>query len=463
MVEPTRQSEPVGWLGSIFAWTLFFGWLAVFPGCNSQQAVEEPVRIVLISLDTLRYDSLFSAGEQSVMPQLREWSKKATVFDRFYSATASTQPSHASMFTGLHPWEHGLTSNGEALSESVSTIVEDFQEAGFWTAAVVASFPLSSQFGFDRGFNHYQDSFELGTIRGEWGEDSATAEAKTLSPFYSLGYSVQRKTQKLIQSAPPGKQFFWIHLFDPHNPYGDHLDPEQTMSPHDAMLAAHAGEDPAPLIQRARSLYEADIRVMDEILVALLSEFEKEPRTHIVIVADHGESFGEHGSVAHGRRLINSQIRVPCVISSSRIAPGRRTAPAGSVDIAPTLLGFANIDVRPERELSGRDLALPADRRTRALGMRRTYSRPRSDRRLDGSIVVLDGLLFFAVGPNGVLRRGNGEGLSTLEGEQASNPGEAESLRRLFSGFEEQVARNKKRTTMDLETRAKLKALGYTP
>ncbi|HUF78425.1 MAG TPA: sulfatase-like hydrolase/transferase, partial [Thermoanaerobaculia bacterium] len=75
----------------------------------------QPVRVVLVTLDTLRYDSLVPAegeGAESAMPRLLERSRAGVRFERFYAATSITQPSHASMLTALHPWEHGVVSNG---------------------------------------------------------------------------------------------------------------------------------------------------------------------------------------------------------------------------------------------------------------------------------------------------------------------------------------------------------------
>ncbi len=122
---------------------------------------EAEIRVVLITLDTLRMDAfLGSADRPSQMPRLWEWAKRGRVLERYYSATSSTQPSHATLFTGLHPWEHGVPRNGMVLVDERVTLAERLKDAGFRTAAVVVSFPLHGQFGFDQGFDTYHDRFK---------------------------------------------------------------------------------------------------------------------------------------------------------------------------------------------------------------------------------------------------------------------------------------------------------------
>jgi len=74
------------------------------------------------------------------------------VFDRAFAQETNTNPSHATMFTGLHPWGHGVTGNTTVMSEDNVTISEILKKFGFSTNAVVASFPLHTQFRFNQGF-----------------------------------------------------------------------------------------------------------------------------------------------------------------------------------------------------------------------------------------------------------------------------------------------------------------------
>ena len=139
--------------------------------CISLTACSAPaqspgVRIVLITLDTLRYDRLPAACTTACpMPELSDWAQGATAFRHAYAASSSTQPTHASLFTGLPPWRHGVTRNGLILDEAFETITERLRGAEYTTAAVVASFPLHRQFGFAQGFDDYHADFDL-QLRG---------------------------------------------------------------------------------------------------------------------------------------------------------------------------------------------------------------------------------------------------------------------------------------------------------
>ncbi len=431
------------------------------------------VRVVLITLDTLRHDSFAGVdGSGSTMPRFRKWAEEATIFDRFYSSSASTQPSHASMFTGLHPWQHGVSSNGMRLADGHRTIAEQLREAGFATSAVVASFPVSRRLGFGQGFERFHDEFAIGEVNdGEWLTAARRAEAaagpsatRLGDPFYSLADDVTARALAEIDAATARRQFFWFHFFDPHEPYGDATG-EETIIPDDALRVAGRGEDPAAAVARARRLYDADVSYLDADLGRLLERLEADAsrfETHVVIVADHGESFGEGGAMAHGRRLIPSQLHVPCVIRSPYLAAGVRTDVAGSVDVAATLLRLAGLEAEPDRGGQSRDLTQPARRPPRAFGMRRTFPTPVQDWRLDGSVHVIDGFLFYFLNEQGELFRGNGDALlPQAAGSPEPSAAEGQELRRLFRGFERDLARNQAEESSDPEVKEKLEALGY--
>ena len=348
------------------------------------------------------------------------------------------------------------------LMEDFPTVPEKLQAAGFSTSAIVASFPLAARFGFNRGFEYFDDSFNEGIVRGEWLRASPDLSETNPPPFYSLSESIEHRALERLRNPAEGNQFFWFHFFDPHSPYGDSVGEEDTSSPSTVLQIAHLGEDPTAELFRARSLYDADTRAMDDSLSALLSLLEEDPETHIIIVSDHGESFGEYGSMAHGRRLIDSQIRVPCVIRSPRLAPGRREDLAGSVDIAATILGFAGLENLSELT-SGRDLSNQGTRQNKVFGMRRTYASVFADRRLDGSTVDVFGLQFYAVDQRGIIRRGNAQGLVTLGDEPSPNNAEASSLKVLFSSFEKQLLQSPSTSSLNEEEEKTLRSLGYVP
>jgi hypothetical protein len=223
----------------------------------SCSAKETKVRIVLITLDTLRLDGVSTPG-QAPMSATRQWSKKGLNFRRFYTASSTTQPSHATLFTGLHPWQHGVTRNGQVLSSEYETLAERLSDAGFRTAAVVASFPVHGQFGFDQGFDLFFDEFREDEVEN-WGGVERDDPA-----FYSQADFVSKEAHESLDRLGGEKQFFWFHFFDAHSPYGDTNKSGGTMNHPDITDGVvNEAKPPGRLCRRAHKLYEDDLRFLD--------------------------------------------------------------------------------------------------------------------------------------------------------------------------------------------------------
>jgi arylsulfatase A-like enzyme len=414
---------------------------------------ESSERIVLVTLDTTRADA-FSPGSDGRVPLERTaaWAQRGRRFTRCYAASSTTQPTHASLFTGLHPWEHGVPRNGAVL-EGGATLAERLQAAGFATAAAVASFPVDAQFGFARGFDRYEDTFTHGDV-SMW---SGVAPA---GAFWSPAQVVIERAQEVLDSLPAPRQFFWFHFFDPHGPYGDSDGESPGLGLIEVRERIRRGEDATALVQRARLLYESDLRSMDRALDELLARLDADAaqgiETHVVLVADHGESFGEGGSLGHGKRLTREQIQVPCVVRSPRITPGESALPVGTVDFHATLLDLAGLPHEGHgRSLLNADLAP-----TPVVGMRRTFPKPYRELRTDGRVVVIDGVQFFVADDAGVFT-GNADAVRRFDvGDEV--PAEvAAGARKLFAGFTEALASKNPRESLDEETRRRLETLGY--
>lgn len=441
------------------------------------------MRLVLVTLDTLRYDALVPpSGGESPMPRLLARSRDGALFERFYSATSITQPSHASMLTGLHPWEHGVVGNGQVLDGRFETVAEVLREAGFATAAVVASFPVASRFGFGQGFDSFDERFTEHPVADRRWEGHDVPEDR----FYSLADTVTDRALALLgegagaeaRDGRPRDRFLWVHYFDPHDPYGDtgggrryHATSTHTL--------IEKGRDVEPWLRRLRRAYDRDAGFLDRQLDRLLAALEPGGGaydTHVVLASDHGESFGEEGALVHGMRLTEEQIRVPLVILSPRVAPGRRRDVAGSVDVARTLLSLAGVEAPAGWAGRGgsagrlgpwaRDLtATPGQDRDRdplrggALGMRRTFPAGRTELRTDGTRHPVDGLRFYAVDPEG--RRFLGDGAALTEETPAPGPATARRLTALFRALEKSVEAGAAPAAADEEALEALRALGY--
>lgn len=423
---------------------------------------EKPTRVVLITLDTLRADRFTEA----TMPLVWARAKRGVVFEQFYASTSSTQPTHATIFTGLEPWQHGVTLNGAVLDEARETLTERFKSEGFATAAIVASFPLERRFGFAQGFDSYFDTFDhqQGTAKSNphW------AGVEVEEDFYSLADSITTRAVAAIDAARAERQFYWFHYFDPHAPYGDTggdagADTSGEAIKLEDLTAAARNRSPEfdALLESARAAYDVDVRHLDRALDRLLARLDADSaqfETHVFLTADHGESFGEDGALGHGKRVIRSQVHVPGIVLSPRVAPAVRSDAAGSIDVMPTLLALAGL-AGADRCI-GRNLAdSRASEQKPTLGMRRTFPKPFKDVHTDGTVVTVNGPQFFLV-RDGRLYIGDGE---RIEGEDsAPSPELVERVRAIFAACEVELTASRGREDLSPETQRALEALGYT-
>jgi choline-sulfatase len=283
---------------------------------SSLASFAKPVNIILITLDTTRADRMgFLGSKRGLTPNLDSIAQQAAVFSRAYSQVPLTTPSHATILTGTYPQFNHVNDLGSPLGKDLPYLPDILRQHGYRTAAFVGSQVLDPKSaaapGFDRGFETYDAPFH---IRGP-GEDRY--------------HSVERRGMAVVDSAlawlnqhPQGPFFLWLHFYDPHDPY-----------------------DPPPPFkaQYAASSYDGEIAYMDSAVGKLLAVLRSEglyDQSVIVVVADHGEAFGEHGEWSHGLFLYDETIHVPLLIklpvagSPHPVIESR----VGLVDIAPTLL-----------------------------------------------------------------------------------------------------------------------------
>lgn len=448
--------------------------LALVSGCGRPARGE---RLVLITIDTWRADSLEAdlengPGAGSNMPATLAFARRGARFTQAYSATSTTQPSHASLLTGLHPWQHGVTRNGEVLGEERTTLAERLAEHGYQTAAVVASFPLGRRFGFAQGFERFRDELSVTYTRRWEGEEIQDGR------FFTLGEEITDAASELLAGMTGARQFLWVHYFDPHDPYGDAAQQQgQQDRQEDGERASGAGTLPIAavlqaagageveraraLVERAHRLYRRDLSALDQSLARLFARLDQDAErfeTHVVLTGDHGESFGEQGCLGHGKRLVPAQVHVPLAIVSPRLPPGVRDEPVGSVDVGATLFQLAGLG---SEGLAGRNLLASGRAAGTAFGMRREFSQTASELLLDGRRLAVSGVRFFAVHGGRVC---SGDGELVLEEDDPERPlagAEAAELRAAFAGFAARLEGTSVERLESDEVRAALQALGY--
>ncbi len=299
----------------------------LFHGCGerAQPATVASTRaesVVLITIDTLRADHVGAYGSTTARtPTLDALAREGVRFDQAWAPAPITLTSHASMLTGRYPPGHGARHNGLAMNNTVPTLASALRTAGFQTAAFVSAFPLDRRFGLMRGFDVYDDQLPRGAD-GRPQNERPGAE------------TVSHAIEWLQRQLPGARTFLWVHLFEPHAPYGD---PSQASS------------------QPALSRYDADVGVADREAGRLLAALgDRAATTLVVATADHGEAFGEHGEIGHSIFVYDTTLRVPLIFKGPGV-PKAATAPddVSLVDVAPTILAILQA---PAMDLDGRSL-----------------------------------------------------------------------------------------------------------
>jgi arylsulfatase A-like enzyme/Flp pilus assembly protein TadD len=285
--------------------------------------------VLLITIDTLRADSLGFAGNRKVStPVLDRLAAGGRVFTEAHAHNVVTLPSHANILTGLYPYQHGVRDNtGFRLMESFPTLATVLRGAGYATGAFVGSYPLDSRYGLDRGFEVYDDR----TTQG--------AEIETFSLAERRGDEVVAPALAWWTRQRGKPRFLWVHLYDPHAPYAP----------------------PEPFASRFKdNAYLGEVAATDSFLAPLLGPLldGKEPACLVVVTSDHGESLGEHGEQTHGLFAYEATLKVPLVVWGPGVTAGRDGRPARHVDIIPTVLAAAGVKppaapARPGRPLLG--------------------------------------------------------------------------------------------------------------
>jgi len=315
-------------------------------GVAARRLAPPKPNVLFVLVDTLRADRV---GRGTLTPFLDRLADGALVYDRAYAPSSWTVPSVASLLLGRRPFEHGALDFGAVLPDADATLPELLHAHGFETAALLGSGLLIAT-PFERGFDVYQLVGHPGfTTKPDGAELNAAA----------LDWLDHRDAARPF--------FLYLHYMEPHFPYRPHDGLTAPRSPElktaDAVLGFRAASGAhvesseqqrsvwhfSPVErQRLADLYDGEVAYLDGLLAALFAGFESRGAladTVVVVTADHGEDFGEHGLYGHGVSLYETSIRVPLIVRLPHASSGTHVArPVESAGIARTLLGVLGID-----------------------------------------------------------------------------------------------------------------------
>jgi len=290
--------------------------------------------VVLISIDTLRADHVGAYGYAlPTTPRFDALAAKGVLFENAIAQSSWTRPAHMSIFTGLHPHEHGFVSLGDTrrLEDSIPTLATVLKDKGYQTAAFVGGVNLSASFGFNRGFDTYRSN-------GKYFRDN----------LEDIRYWLDHR--------PPGRFFLFLQGYDPHTPYlSDPVDRQVFGLPAAPPQASHGAtcrsEGPVSRIDPYIKEYDAATHRGDRYVGKLVDELTARglmQRTILVVLSDHGEEFLEHGRCFHLATLHREVLHVPLLIVAPGLVPRRVPGlVSASVTIAPTVMELLGGSIEP--------------------------------------------------------------------------------------------------------------------
>jgi arylsulfatase len=320
------------------------------------------MNILVVSFDALRADHLgFYGYSRPVSPAMDDFARTSLVFDDAWAASSSTPSSFAAIFTGRLATE--VFRRWKLLS--FSTLAEHFATEGYATGFISSNVQLVATRGFDQGFEHYE-IIDSGPQEDDGNRMSLDIEV------------LERVRERLKVSRRPF--FLWAHFLSPHAPYdyreaSSHLYDETYSGPfRESSGSDFEAADPADL-RRLVDLYDGEIHFADGLFGEVLAELAAlglEDDTLVVLTADHGEEFLDHGGLQH-QGVHQEVLRIPLVIRQpDRSTVGSRTSlPVSHLDLAPTLAAVAGLPPFPFG--NGASLLDPVDPGRLRIGVAMTH------------------------------------------------------------------------------------------
>jgi len=299
-------------------------------------AVPDRPNVIIYLIDTLRADHLSCYGyPQPTSPDIDAFARDAVLFASAFAQSSHTKPCVTSIFTGLLPQVHGMERKEHQLPDAVVTLAEVLQQAGYETAG----FTTNAQVGPDVGFGQGFDVYELVMSKDS---PSVPASAKELNT---------RVFAKLAERHTARPFFLYVHTVDPHSPY----------APPPAFRERFASDVPATVDGRMKGrhkklsaadrdylvpLYNAEVAANDAAFGELMQRLKDDglyDSSLIVLTADHGEEFYDHGSWEHGGTLYQEVLHIPLIMKLPNQEGAGRTVSeiVQQVDLLPTMAAVA--------------------------------------------------------------------------------------------------------------------------
>ena len=293
--------------------------------------------LLLISLDTVRADVAYS-GQFKTIKTLR---KQGVTFLNTISSSPFTPASHATIFTGLQPYNHGLRHLfKEKLNSQAVTLAQVFKKQGYSTGAIVSCPGMNRWYGFSRGFDHYDD--EIPKL-ADGGDPLLTVDVKKRGSALKRAPLVVSLAKEWLETNKNKQFFLFIHFFDAHWPYE------------------------APEKWGGKNQYEEEVAFADHYLGEFVKYLEKNnlyDNTTIICFSDHGEDLnglypndkggvklGHPEECGHGCLLYDQTQKVVLIIKDKTLPKNKKIQQqVRLVDVFPTILDLSGIKIKVKND-----------------------------------------------------------------------------------------------------------------
>ena len=290
-----------------------------------------PLNVILISIDSLRADMPWAGYARPIAPRLTRFHARSVAYTRAYSTSSYTSKSVAGLLTGRYPSELLRTGN----------FFTKYLTPGDFVCTSLAAQEIPCVAGhahayFGKGNSGFESGFRAWELVPEIPFNYETDPYITSPKLTKLAIATLTKIGEEARGEHPF--FAWFHFMDPHDEYKTHAE------------STHYGKSP-------RDLYDEEVFYTDLWFGRLLDFIEAQPwaaRTAIVITADHGEAFGEHGITRHAHEVWEELVHVPLFVHLPGAEPRIIETPRGAVDLAPTFIEL--LGGRPIASLPGTSL-----------------------------------------------------------------------------------------------------------
>lgn len=303
-----------------------------------------PFNVILITVDTLVSSLGFNGYPKPVSPNLDALAAKGTVFDHAYSLSSYTAKSLGGLHIGKYPsectrdWNHYVN-----YSFPQNTFMGmRMHAAGIRTIGGHCHYYFKWRTGYSQGY----DVWDTSAIAPGMGDGDASTTSDRLSDLVlSILAKPENVTPPPLDSGARRPFFAWFHYFDPHAQYVKHPGAPDFKSM----------DGPT----KGREVYDEEVWFTDKHLGRVFEYVASQPwgaDTAIIVTADHGEAFGDHGVATHGHELYEPLVRVPLVVYIPGVAARRISVKRSAIDLAPTILDLLGVPDPPEGELRGTTL-----------------------------------------------------------------------------------------------------------